>query len=374
MKSCILSMQRVENCGSLLQAYALKKILEQRGCSVSFLDIEKNAQDNQLRNKQELRFAENRRGFLVKLSRLDRYAINRLRIKRLARKQDAIFEEFRQQVLGMNESANEERFDCCVIGSDEVFNGMAQTPWGFTSQLFGNVRQADRVITYAACCGATSYKDLPPAVEQRIREAFGRVSAFSVRDENTKRFVSCLTEKEPVIHFDPVVVGDFEQEIDSVTLPESLPKRYCVVYSYYNRVSDKSEIKAIKDFCCKHQLEIVALGAPQMWIKNYLPLHPFQMLKAFQNAEFVITDTFHGTIFSAKYSKGFATITRPSNENKLGDLIERLRLQAHRITSMDQLEEAFSSPNDPKETAVIAEQGYQRSLQYLKESMQQKEL
>lgn len=370
MKSCILSMQRVENCGSLLQAYALKKMLQQCGSTVSFLDIEQNAQDNQLRNKQELCFAESRKGVLVKLSRLDRYALNRLRIKRLAREQDAIFEEFRQQALGMNESVNEEHFDCCVIGSDEVFNCMTKAPWGFTSQLFGNVRQADRVITYAASCGATTYEDVPAAVAEKIQDTFRGVSAFSVRDENTRTFVSRLTEKEPVVHFDPVVVGDFEQEMDGAMLPESFPKRYCIVYSYYNRISDKAQIRAIKDFCRKHQLEIVALGAPQMWIKNYLPLHPFQMLKAFQNAEFVITDTFHGTIFSAKFSKKFAVMTRPSNENKLADLIERLHLQEHRIESMEQLEKVFASKHDTESTIALAWQENARSMQYLMENIQ----
>lgn len=369
MKSCILSMQRVENCGSLLQAYALKKLLKQCGSDVSFLDIERRPEDNQLRNGQSLRFAENKRGFFVKLSRLDRYTFNRLRIKALSQKQLAIFEDFRQLELGICADTSDDHFDCCVIGSDEVFNCMSESSWGFTSQLFGNVRQADRVITYAASCGATKYEDLPPAVADKIRQTFGQVSAFSARDENTKKFVAQMTEKTVVTHCDPVVVGDFEQEIQNAELPDSLPKRYCVVYSYYNRISDKAEIKAIKAFCRKHQLEIVALGTPQMWIKNYIPLHPFQMLKAFQSADFIVTDTFHGTIFSAKWAKRFATMTRPSNENKLSDLIKRLQIEKHRISSMDQLEEAFSCVRDLQETEAVIQQEKEKSLQYLKENI-----
>ena len=40
MKIGILSMQRIENFGSLLQAYALKKTLETFGNEVSFIDIQ----------------------------------------------------------------------------------------------------------------------------------------------------------------------------------------------------------------------------------------------------------------------------------------------------------------------------------------------
>ena len=39
MNVCILSMQRIDNMGSLLQAYALKKILEDLGLEVAYLDI-----------------------------------------------------------------------------------------------------------------------------------------------------------------------------------------------------------------------------------------------------------------------------------------------------------------------------------------------
>ena len=42
MKIAILSMQKVDNIGSLLQSYSLKKILEKEGNTVIFIDIEKN--------------------------------------------------------------------------------------------------------------------------------------------------------------------------------------------------------------------------------------------------------------------------------------------------------------------------------------------
>ena len=48
MKACILSMQKIDNYGSLLQAYGLKKIIESMGCSVEFIDIEKIEEDYRL--------------------------------------------------------------------------------------------------------------------------------------------------------------------------------------------------------------------------------------------------------------------------------------------------------------------------------------
>ena len=60
----------------------------------------------------------------------------------------------------------------------------------------------------------------------------------------------------------------------------------------------------------------------------------FECLAIFKNAKFVITDTFHGTIFSAKYAPRFAVIERESNKNKLGDLINRLGLNKHLVREL----------------------------------------
>ena len=50
MRIGILSMQRIENFGSLLQAYALKKMLESFENEVSFIDIKYIEEDNELLN------------------------------------------------------------------------------------------------------------------------------------------------------------------------------------------------------------------------------------------------------------------------------------------------------------------------------------
>ena len=44
-KVCILSMQQIDNYGSVLQAYCIKKIIESMNCTVSFIDIKKIEED-----------------------------------------------------------------------------------------------------------------------------------------------------------------------------------------------------------------------------------------------------------------------------------------------------------------------------------------
>lgn len=371
MKVCILSMQRVPNFGSLLQSYALKQLLEQMGHTVSFLDIERCEQDDALLHPGKCAQAKSRiHGVIAKLKKIDRYALNRINIKVLAKKQNEKFEAFRRDKLLLDKNANTERYDCCVIGSDEVFNCLTDASWGFTSQLFGNVPQADRVITYAASCGATEYDALPDEVAKKIAEAFENVAAFSVRDRNTKEFVSRLSPKAVQQNADPVMISDFTRQIDACPMPKGLPRRYCVVYSYYNRISDPQEICQIKAFCKANRLVPVTVGAPQMWIPRHLALTPIEALKVFRNAQFVITDTFHGTIFSAKYTRAFAVMTRKSNENKLADLLERFGLQKHRVKAFGQIENIADYQVNTDAVKVAAEKEREHAGRYLLENIQ----
>lgn len=364
VKICILSMQRINNMGSLLQSYALKKTLEGMNSQVEFLDIKRDEADSKLLEfRKRYQKEKEATGWIGKLRKIDRYCWNRLRIRRRATQQNVLFERFRENQLHLEQRSP--RYELCVIGSDEVFNCLDGGSWGFTSQLFGNVSQADQVITYAASCGSTTYQETPQAVRDRIRSSFKRVRAFSARDKNTHDFISHLTEQEIADHLDPVLIYDFKREVDEVVLPK-LPDRYCIVYSYYNRIHTKEEIQAIQAFCKKHSLTPVAVGAPQFWLKEYVVCSPFQCLKIFQHAEFVITDTFHGTIFSTKYAPRFAVLVRKSNQNKLVDLMEKLKIIDHRMHSIAELDEKYALKKDVAAIEQILREQSSCSADYLR--------
>lgn len=368
MKVCILSMQRVDNMGSLLQSYALKVIIEKLGNEVEFIDIVKRDEDYKLLGnyKQEYHEEKEKTGLAGKVKKVDRYTLNRLKIKRLSIEQGNVFEEFRRKHLDIGKKSSQ--YDVCVIGSDEVFNCLSSGVWGFTSQLFGNVPEADKVITYAASCGSTKYVELPAKVADRIRCSFENVDAFSTRDKNTHEFVAKLTDKTITDNFDPVLLYDFRQEIEQVSLPE-MPEHYCLVYSYYNRIHTADEICTIKKFCIKYQLELVAIGAPQFWIKNYVVCTPFQCLKIFERADFVITDTFHGTIFASKYADKFAVLARDSNKNKLVDLVEKIRMEDHMMEKVSEIDEKYSISKEQMKFRDIIEDEKKKSWKYLEENI-----
>ena len=167
-------------------------------------------------------------------------------------------------------------------------------------------------------------------------------------------------------HLDPVIIGNFDNEIrEHEGVIENLPKRYCIVYSYYNRINNPEEIALIKKFCKKHSMEIISIGAPQMWINKHMVLTPFETLVAFKHAEFVVTDTFHGTIFSAKYAKKFIAISRPSNVNKMSALVRSLKIEKNYAKDFREIEDIYKVEKNVEQIDDIVDQEKTRSLAYL---------
>jgi len=365
MEICILSMQHVNNYGSVLQAYSLKKIIEELGHEVNFIDIKKG-DNNDLNMQCNVLALDND----VKEKSWLGNQVQRVKEKVVGRKKRKIFEKFQVDILNIKNSNEKQRYDVCVIGSDEVFNCLQKSKWGFDPQLFGNVKTANRVITYAASCGATEVSMLSLDLKNAISKAMLNLKAISVRDENTAKFVEELIGCTYEYNMDPVAVGDFTRELQYTKISIKLPKRYCILYSYKDRISEESEIKAILEYCRKNDLELIVPFGKQYWAKNgYGEVAPFELLKMFENAESIITDTFHGALFGAKFAKRMAIIVRKSNKNKLEDLTRRLGIEKHVLTDIEELERVLTIEMDKKNIEEILQTERKKAIEYLKNNL-----
>lgn len=328
-------MQKIHNYGSFLQAFSLKLQMEERGHDVYFIDILPGKQIASLDSVSVIN---------ATIAKFDKYFFKRIENYLLFKKMAKIHISDYTKYLETDKKLPEgEKFDLVIIGSDEVFNATTPSPWGFSTQLFGDVENADKVVTYAASCGHTNYDAaLKYNIVDEIAESMKNFEAVSVRDKNTFDFVEKITGKEPVINVDPVFISDYDKFIPQV----SRKKPYLLVYAYANRINDEGEIKAIKDYANKNGLEILCVGMQQRWCKNNISASAFELLGYVKNAECVITDTFHGTVFSIKFNKTFGVLIRESNRNKLGGLLNHFSLMERSISSPDILEEIMEKPID----------------------------
>lgn len=359
MKIAILSMQKVLNFGSVLQAYSLKEIIKDiTGTEPAFIDIDYTKCVRRLTEKPNdntyKRYTESGiiKGIKRKVFRKKRYANE----KKIA--------GFIENELNASADNNDYKYDYVVVGSDEVFNNTNNAD-GLSLQLYGDIPQAKKAFTYAAAAGSASYEDIPANDIESVRAALSNYMAISVRDDSTKEYISKLYNGTIEHHLDPVLVGPLKDRVHK----EVKLKDYMIVYSYNERMRNPEEIKSIKEFAKRKQLKTVAIGGVQFWCDMYLSLDPFEVLDYFYHADYVVTDTFHGTIFSIINQANFASFIRKSNVSKMTGLLSDLGLEERAISSGNELERILSKKPDYSKTNQILESEKVRTRDYLRNKL-----
>lgn len=370
MKVGIMSMQRIINYGSFLQAYGLKKTIESMGHEVQFVDYKI---EPSVVSQNQGTVADN--VFKTKLKKVVHMLYPEYRAWRKRQiKLNQTFSEFVTvfqkeylPALGITDEINlAPEVDTLVIGSDEVFNcTQSGDKVGYSRQLFGEGNQAKRLISYAASFGNTTFEKLKTySIDCEIGTYLSAFDAISVRDSNSYNIVKSLTGTEAYRNIDPVLLYPFT-EVEDI---EILLKDYIVVYAYADRISSE-EAAEIRKFAQKKGKKVVALGFYQPFCDEWISATPLEVLAYVKYADYVITDTFHGTIFSIKYQKRFGTIIRESNKEKLGDLLRSFNLETHQIIDLRELPEIVESDVDERTISKLLKEKREAAIAYLKREL-----
>lgn len=369
----IMSMQRIANYGSFLQAYALKTMLEDLGHQVQFVDYHVGTpviRDTDESSNKLIRTLK--KGF--ETFRFHAPLSHKLAFIRYKKQYASKY----MPILGISDKYNyNPKLDCLVIGSDEVFNCIQKnTNVGFSPELFGAHNNANRIITYAASFGNTTLDKLQQySKADEITCYLKGIDAISVRDDNSGKIVEALTGSNPEYHLDPVLAYDYFgkcKEIPHVSTSE----KYLILYAYSGRITDE-ESDWIATYARRRGLKIYAIGGVQKCADRFIDCSPFEVLAYFRNAQEVITDTFHGSIFSIIAHKRFVTIIRKSkgtaygNEEKLSDLLNRVGVPDRAVYSLHNADKVLMQHIDYASVDLTLEQARSATQEYLRNNVKE---
>lgn len=341
MKIGILTMHRVINYGSFMQAYALKRAVESFGHVVEFRDFAPGAP----RHLGEKTSAAARKSLLRKLPAKLGQIGKVIEKKRFKAEMESMFDRVVWPLLGTTAARNNSlQADAMLVGSDEVFNYTQNHAFGYVPCLFGHGIDAPIIASYAASAGYATYQDvLDDGMRDELATGLRRFTQISVRDDNTRQLVEGCLDRSVDMVIDPTLIHDFAPE-----LPVSIPVKpgYVLVYAYEGRMDAPDEVAAVQAFARRHGLRTVSAGGFQPWCDENVVLEPFALLQLFAGASHVVTDTFHGSIFAMKASRRFATLIRTanawgSNANKVGFLLHQFGMQSRIIGDMARLTEVL---------------------------------
>lgn len=360
----IMSMQRIANYGSFLQAYALKNVLEKLGHTVNFVDY--RIEPPIINSKSSVKSNLSKTFDTLLLDAPLHHKLRYIKYKKT----------FSNKYLQLLEIKPEKNYtpelDVLLIGSDEVFNIFQENPnVGYSLELLGSANKAKRLIAYAASFGNTTYEKIEHFGKyDELAEHIQKFDAISVRDKNSATIVQRITGRQPNKHPDPCLIYDFKKDKNITEKKTNQEARNLLLYAYTGRIS-KSENRAISEYTTKHKLKIDTIGGIHKCADRFISCSPFEVLAYFKQSAAVITDTFHGTIFSLITHCPFAVIIRDSqdygygNREKLIDLLETFDLTNRTVTDINNLEAVFSNNINWMEVDSKTEELRQSALSYL---------
>lgn len=289
-KALIITYYEAPNYGAFLQAYSMQEFLKENGVDAKICRHMANKTNiiNWILDKK------------VSSSGLD-YR------NRLKDNIDQAQQYFRFDADGEND------FDLAIIGSDEVWNIKNLTAVHLPI-FFQPSKRAKKTVAYAVCAGSCEAKHLKLLP---YTSGIRKLNAVSVRDAHTCELAKVMLVSNPVRTLDPTFLYKFDKEIP----PRNVNEQYLLVYTYG---LDKKSIRKIRNLAQKEKLKIIATGSLCDWAdENPIPA-PFEWLSLIRYSKYVITSTFHGTVFSIQMNKQFITIGTTSN--KVQSLLDELGL------------------------------------------------
>ena len=327
MKVGIITFHHTTNYGATLQAYALWKTIKHQGHEVEIIDYRPHIAVRVYWREIKL-ILKNKFRLLIKPEAL--VTLVKLLVKQFKKE----FFLYSKVKLSKKKAYTREDlsnfnldYDIVICGSDQLW--CIDSFRGFDPSFFLDFvdSQKCRKISYAASFGGT--KDLGE-YRELINKLISDFHAISVRDFHSLRLLQKECGKSGTRVLDPTFLIDFN-ELKSVS---KLKKEYLVIYFHRNlTVEQENFIKSIAKL--KDLIIISVWKYSSIASKNFLSLAPQEWLTYINNASYVVTDTYHGTIFSIKSKKLFTVFSREDKINKINDLLDNLGLESRLLVRVD---------------------------------------
>jgi len=286
-----------ENCGNRLQNFAMQKILQDLGFEAVTIRNEK------LLNSPENFFCNNLRfGKKVLIS-----AKNRKKMTPFSSFNKNI--SFTKKIYTCKNKSLNKRFDYFIAGSDQIWK---PTRKRLSYMDLLGFADNDKRISYAASFGISS---IDKNAKEKLQKELPNFKAISVRETIGKENIHEATGIENVaVVLDPTMLVDKTTWTSLERKPALLSKNSSYLLAYFLGEGHKKEAQ---QYCKKHNLEYIDFYEAS---KNY---GPSEFLYLINHSKIVVTDSFHGSVFSIIFNRPFLVCRRiESAENN--DMLSRI--------------------------------------------------
>lgn len=301
MKIGIVTVHDSSNFGSFLQAYAMKVALTNMGHKVYFI----KTRDKKYLKHIFYKYPVSKRSLKHPIEVLKEYFDGKTKEKKF-------LEDL--ELVNQLEKWDDVQLDQILLGSDEIWNVTMPV---FRREVFYGIGM-EKVSAFAVSAGKATIEQMQEY--SYIPEAIKALHKIYVRDENTKDIVEQIKGDTPPIVCDPTFLVPVEYFKKEYVDPYLDNNEYILLYSYPIYVSENVK-NCILRYAKENHLKIVSACFKYDWCDYYVNCSPLDFCAILKKAQYVVTTTFHGTIFSVLNKKNFACIPFSI---KVNDVIQRL--------------------------------------------------
>lgn len=328
----IVTYHRPINYGAILQAYALQKKIKECGVECDIIDY-RNQTLEKRHKKKKLIEAKSFKQFIRDVVLLKNYNLKYVKFRKFTEMNLTLsrpFNDFKEL------SGIEDLYDKFVVGSDQVWNYKINKMDHV--YLLSFVKEKLKKASYAASFGVDN---IPECYRDKYIQSLKDFDKISVREKQGSQIIRDLISKECDVVLDPTLLLSKEEWHEVAEDNIDNDDKYILVYAYGDSKNIMELAKNISKKTSYKIIRILSTYKKSLKIKYIKSAGPGEFLGLFKNAEYVITNSFHGTAFSINFNKQFYVELLPEREgtnSRIIDLLNLFHLQDRIITSISRVD------------------------------------
>lgn len=309
----VITFHNYDNYGAILQSYALQECLKRLGTEPEIIDyscdyISNPFQLKRLKNKGLFNYIYGAVGYICYLPRRKKCNMFRKKMR------------YSEPSNAETVSKMDGKYDVYITGSDQVWD------WHLTDfdrNYFLSFVTKGKKCSYAASIGEHLPAECYRAEYSSLLKDFDRIL---MRESYGADVVEQLIGSKPDCTCDPTLLLTGE-EWEPLMAERTTRKPYILVYQLG---INPSFVKFVKQLKKKTGLPVVYVPFPlvgALRCKLQVNVGPSEWMRLFHDAEYVVTDSFHGAVFSLLFHRPFFVKVDGHHVNRrVQELLQRLDL------------------------------------------------
>lgn len=333
----ILTFHKSINYGSVLQSWALSRVISKRFV-VEIIDYEPQNYEFLYANYRQWNSWNN-----------IKYNLKRMPLSSALNNQRQLFKKFRDKQLPLSRKKYnynngcdiKEEYKGIVVGSDQVWNIRAKD---CDPIFFLPFNYSGNKVSYACSINDTDYteKNLPSNLASEICD----FDFISIREESGKNKLEQFIAKQKKVYtlLDPTLLCN-SSEYDSLLNDRIVDGKYIFLYNVWTSeagiqaakfLSEKLNMPVYTIMTASNVKEINLLKKSGILVDT-VRTSPSDFLNFFKYASYIVTESFHGTAFSLIFEKPFVCVSNRTNDERLNNILTLVGLK-DRYMKLDELQ------------------------------------